>query len=111
METWYRYHDVCYADPLNEYDEPVGTGRHSIELTEFVVKKHTPKGVWIGWAWSDTPKRFVLHAARKKFAHPTKREAMLSFIERKKRQHGIYQSRANTAAYFLEMAKQQLQTL
>lgn len=111
METWYRYYDVCYAPPLNEYDEPVGSGRRSIELMEFEVKKHTPKGVQLGFRFEEKPSRFVLHNSRKKFAHPTKREAMLSFIERKKRQHGIYQARADTASYFLNEAKKQLQTL
>ena len=80
-EVWYRYADVQYSAGCDEvgnllpYAGPVG-----IRLEEHGVAKHTPKGVWL------ISGRFVLKDSRKRFACPTKEEAMASFIARKQRQ-------------------------
>lgn len=102
MEVWYRYEDMRWAPPLNEFDEPVGSGRSDIRLLEFEVLKHTPKGVWVG-SWSN--KRFVLTSARKRYACPTKQEALDSFIARKKRQQTILRNQLQHVKTVLAMAE------
>lgn len=82
----YRYEDFRWAAPLDEWDNPVGKGRADIRCLEFPILKTTPKGVWIN---NYGPKRWVRLDAHKRFACPTKEEAMESFKARKKRQRSI----------------------
>lgn len=95
---WWRVQEQQYANSVDEYGDPVpGTGTMEIIAEWFTVVKRTPKGVWLS-AYGMTEKRFVLNGARKKFACPTLINAFGSFIERKKRQHGIYTARAKAAS-------------
>lgn len=97
-EYWYRYEDVRYAAPVNEYDEPVGLGTLKVNLREFPVMRHTPKGVWLGGASNfGNYERFVCHEWTKKFACPTIEEAQVSFLARKSRQMRIYKARLRDA--------------
>lgn len=91
-EYWYRYEDVMYAAPVDEYGYSTGAGRLSVELHKYAVVKHTPCGVWLDIG------RFVKKDARKRFACPTKEAARESFIARKERQAAIHQARANRAS-------------
>jgi hypothetical protein len=88
IEFYYRYEDVQYAAPLDEFDNPQGPGRLAVELREYQVVKRTPKGVWLS-LYGD--RRFVLNSATRRFACPTKAEAQESFLARKKRQISIHQ--------------------
>ena len=88
-DVWYRYEDVTYAAPLNEYDEPVGPGETRVHLREFTVLKHTPKGVQLDVYGQ---RKFVLKDATKRYACPTKEEASDSFLARKRRQLAILKS-------------------
>lgn len=89
-EVWYRYVDMRWVPSLNEFDEPQGSGTSDIQLQEYEVLKHTPKGVWL----DDFPnKRFVRASTRKQFAHPDRAAAMTSFLARKTRQLKIYTAR------------------
>lgn len=96
-EIWYRYEDVRYASSINEFGESTGDSRADYHLREYEVLRHTPKGVWliakIG-NWRCPPERFVLKAARKRYACPTKEEAMVSFLARKERQLSILRHQA-----------------
>jgi hypothetical protein len=98
---WYRYDDIQYASPLDEY-ERVGIGEIKVHLQEYRVVKETPKGVWLQQQSSfskfgDSDRRFVLKDARKRFACPTKEQAMESFEARKKAQIRIYTARIKRA--------------
>ena len=106
-EFWYRFEDQRYAPSLNEFDEAVGRGSLKIHLYTYLVLKHTPKGVWINASprFSFGHKKFVLKDARRRFACPTKEEALESFFARKKRQIGILRTRADDAEEALLKAK------
>lgn len=107
-ELYYRYRDQCYAPSLDEWENPIGESRKVILLEIFRVKSHTPKGVWLQWKigpWTSTEKKFVLHNARKKFAHPTRNEALESFIARKTKQKKILSAQLRTVESFLNLAK------
>ncbi len=100
----YRYQDVRYAAPLDEFDNPCRLGGTvEVELSYFAIEKRTPKGAWVRLCfynkqtrqlsdWRCTERRFVLLTAHKKFACETKAEAMTSFLARKKRQLQILKS-------------------
>jgi len=90
MKFLYRYEDVQYAPPVNEWDEPVGEGRVVVYLYSFPVVRRTPKGAWICGVIGK--ERFVRLDARKRFACPTIEEARKSFVARKKAQLRIYEA-------------------
>ena len=103
-EVWYRYEDRRYAEPVDEWGDSYGTGRLEVNLIKIPVRKHTPKGVWLGWS---APGRFVLTSARKRYACPTAEEAKESFIARKKRQASIYRARLRDAEEAIRLAQKQ----
>ena len=78
-ERWYRYVDVY--DYSSDEDEP----HYCVALRTFMVRRETPKGVWIAEADWMKP-RFVLKSANKRYAYPTAELAMESFRIRKGRQ-------------------------
>lgn len=74
---FYRY-DIDYSNP-----EP------HLWLKEFVLDKETPKGYWIRplmYGYMGLWKKWIPKVSRKRFAYPTKLEALQSFIARKKKQ-------------------------
>lgn len=104
MEQWYRYEDVRYAAPVYEdEDYHRGQGRLEVRLRAYPVFKHTPKGVWLLDYAMD--KRFVRLEARKRYACPTKHDALVSFIARKQAQQRILQSKLDTVREALVKAK------
>lgn len=58
----------------------------TIQLREqtFTVAKVTPKGVWLEAPWFE--RRFVRLEAQKRFACPTRQDALQSLMARKSRQ-------------------------
>lgn len=109
-DIFYRYNEIHYAPPLNEWESPIGEGKVAIYLVEYKVIKHTKCGVWIQGSHDlerytlVERKRFVLLSARKKFACPTIEEAKESFIARKKRQIKILKSQLRKAESALYQA-------
>jgi hypothetical protein len=98
QQLFYRLEDVMWAAPLNEYDEPQGSGRLEVVTRKFLVVKTTPCGVWLDIG------RFVRLGTRKQYAHPTLEGATVSFIARKRRQQGIYEARASRAKEAIALA-------
>jgi hypothetical protein len=75
-------------------------------VRELRVRKVTECGVWLddyGWRMGEGD-RFVLRDARKRYACPTKEEAWVSFIARKRRHLRILQAQAKAVEYALSRA-------
>ncbi len=96
---FYRYHDVVYGSCYDDDGFSRGPGRLAIELLEFSVTKRTAKGVWLDGY------RFVRNAGRKRYALPTKEEALISYKARKRAEIRIYKARLSRAQRALEMAE------
>lgn len=94
MRHWYRYHETWY-----EYSG-VRVWEQKLE-----VLKETPKGVWLD-DWGN--RRFVLRDARKRYACPTRQEALESFIARKRRQRELALGTAERAKGAMEEAQSML---
>lgn len=86
----------------------------NIDFITFEVAKHTPCGVWIRQQfrtyWSGTlpllgPKKFVNLTCNKKYAYPTKKEALDDFIQRREKYIPILESRLTHAKDSLDAAK------
>ena len=104
-DVLYRYVDVRYAAPLDEWDNPCGKGSLDIQLKTYQIFKRTPKGAWIYLYSSWGNKKFVNLTSRKKFACETKEGAMESYIARKECQIRILSSQLEDAQTFLRIAK------
>lgn len=61
-----------------------------VQLLEYVLESETPKGYWIrpllGGMYFSTWRKWISKTSRKRFAYPTKEEALNSFIIRKEKQ-------------------------
>jgi hypothetical protein len=98
MQTWFRYEEVHYAPPIDEWDSPCGEGRIELRLFAFNVAKETPKGVRLDNG------RFVRTSARKRYACPTQAEALESFISRKNRQRRILKAQLKSVDTAISLA-------
>jgi hypothetical protein len=107
-EYWYRYLAFCESAGIfdNEWSESCC---YDIRLScfEYRVIKHTPKGVWLRQPYC-MGEKFVLKDARKRFAHPTKREALISYIARQKRRILILNSQIRDSEMGLRVADRML---
>jgi len=80
---FYRYDIVEYAehDIDGELIAPTYPNP-KIELRVYELKKETPCGYWIclesGYSW----KKWISKTSKKRFAYPTKKEAMINLIKR-----------------------------
>jgi hypothetical protein len=102
-ERWYRYEIVRYSNGVDEYDNPLPGYSVAVEVRDFMVSRHTPKGVWIK-TWAEN-ERFVLKDARKRYACPTKEEALDSFIARQRRRISILETQAKDSKTGMRIAE------
>lgn len=100
-EVWYRYEDSIVSSFDTEYEYVVAR-RVRLDLIEYRVIKHTPKGVWLELG---IDKRLVLRHSRKRFACPTKEEALESFIARKECQIRILEDKLKMTKSALAQAQ------
>jgi hypothetical protein len=110
--SFYRYEAVEYASIGydGEYESPKFPNP-KVELREFNLWKETPKGYWIGYGnanWTGKLKGFghwVSKTTRKRFAYPTKKEALENFIKRNERRVKILSRQLETCEISISIAK------
>jgi len=80
---FYRYEAIQYAE--HDIDGELVSPKipnPTIELREYDILKETLKGYWIGHKeFPELSKRWVSKTSKKKFAYPTKDEALINFIK------------------------------
>jgi hypothetical protein len=81
-----------------------------IVLEEYFLNRETPKGYWIGYeengdGYLHSAFKWVSKTARKRYAYPTKEEALQSFIKRKEKQIKILKYQLSNAGMALLNAK------
>ena len=104
-EKFYRYEDKLEYSWDYEF-EIVTSSIVVITLLEFDVIKHTPCGVWLSVYGT---KKFVKTKARKRWACPTKKEAMESFLARKNKQKRLLEGQIDRVEKALYLAKIQME--
>lgn len=107
---FYRYTAVEYAtyDSLrDEYVSPLFPDPR-IECTEYELVSETPCGYWIRQRYGN--KFWVSKTARKRYAYPTKQEALANYIARTKRYIQILSSRLDSAKVALARAERAAET-
>lgn len=107
---FYRYEARIYAE--HDHDGELISPRiriPKIELTTFNLHKETPKGYWIGWGHPDnglrSHSRWVSKTAKKRYAYPTKEEAMTNYIKRTEYRIRILKSLLEECEHGLMKAK------
>ena len=81
---FYRYeaHEYANLDMDGEYMKP-DFPNPRLTLYTYNLHKETPKGYWIGYGHRlQDHSRWVSKTAKKRYAYPTKEEAMTNFIKR-----------------------------
>jgi len=106
---FYRYEAVSYAsmDHDGEYYSP-RIPNVNIVLSEFNLHRETPKGYWIGYGTLDSfhgDSRWVSKTAKKRYAYPTKEEAMTNYIKRTERRMKILKAQLLRVEIGLGIAK------
>lgn len=107
-EVFYRYQDTAYSLGTTELGDPVPGYNLQVDLHTYPVVKHTPKGTWIEHCFG---RKFVLRGARRKYAHPTKEEALESFRARKRSQIRILRNKLERAERALRIADERSNTV
>lgn len=98
---FYRYILVQYASS-DEGDEPLFPSP-KLELSEYDLYKETSKGYWIGFD-SLSKYKWIPKSSKKRFAYPTKQEALNNFIMRTKRRIKILDWQASSSRVGLDLA-------
>lgn len=107
-DVWWRADDKRYAnyDPWAEFEQP--SGSHLVlELTPYVVRRHTPKGVWLGTYYGADV--FVRGKAIRQQAVPTVELAIRDLVARKARHVAGCQARLQQAEQHLRAAERWLE--
>jgi hypothetical protein len=101
-EILYRYEGAgVYETDFLALPHP-RTNAH-VNLLQYKIVKVTQKGCWINHFGG---KKFILFSARKRWAYPTKKEALVSFRKRKERQVVLLQAQLKRAEAYLQKAKE-----
>jgi hypothetical protein len=92
---------------LYRYVDRQDTDGLSIWCSEYLVLADTPRGYWINsWGMGTRRDKWVSGHSVKRFAYPTKEEAMVNFKARKARQIKILTSQLSQATDAYAMAKE-----
>ena len=75
---------------------------YNISLQQYKILSETDKGYWIQLhSWDNTKKKWVSKTAKKRFAYPTKEQALLNFKKRTESAVKILTSQLETAKNYL----------
>jgi hypothetical protein len=110
INNFYRYVIFCHA-PL-QVNGKFYTSKTTISLRTFNVLKETEKGYWIGHFLNFMPGiplreqgLWVSKAAKKRYAYPTKKEALANFIKRNERRLEILKNQIAQCKEALDIAR------
>ena len=113
---FYRYEAVVYAS-MSSDDGDYGYSSAFRNLPKLVLHtynlhKETPKGYWIGYGYYAPDmlrgnSRWVSKTAKKRYAYPTKEEALNNYIKRTEKRIRILKANLDDCEYGLKLAKKE----
>jgi len=92
-----------YVEKNNDYDRGI-----DVVCIEMPVVKETPKGHWVSNRYhisTEGVKKWVSKTSKKRWVYPTKKQALFSFIRRKKNQIRILENRLGITKSALSIAE------
>ncbi len=98
-DEFYRYITDVMSYPYYRVD---------ISLEKFILVSKTPKGFWIKRKWDTEAffKKWVSATSRKRYAYPTKKQALIAYLKRTGRYISILQNKLSTAETGYTIANQ-----
>lgn len=112
MINFYRYEFVRYAslDIDGDYISNRYLTNVKVELRILNMWKETPKGYWIGYGYQNDKSlksvgKWVSKTSKKRYAYPTKKEALINFIKRTERRKEILDYRSDDCRDALSIAE------
>lgn len=110
---FYRYVLVQYASIHDDGEygsQRILNPNPSLILHTYSLHKETPKGYWIGYGhpfngYQGEYSRWVSKTARKRYAYPTKEEALHNFIKRTESRIKYFQNDLDKCRVGLGLAK------
>lgn len=86
-------------------------GSNSIQLELFKLIKETDKGYWIKHNDFDMYKKWIPKVSLKRFAYPTKKEALINYIKRNEKRNKILKSQLRIVSSNIKMANELLKEI
>jgi len=107
--TFYRYKAERYASMNDDSVMFRLSPTITLSLYTYNLHKETPKGYWIGYGHPDNGYNkgdsfWVSKTAKKRYAYPTKQEALTNYIKRTERRIGILQNQLDYSQDGLRVA-------
>jgi hypothetical protein len=108
---FYRYEAIEYAQMDSDTGEYIDRvfPNPQLHVNEYDLLKETPKGYWIGYGSLGVSmynwKKWVSKTSRKRFAYPTKEEALENYIKRTEKRLKILEWQVQECEIGLKLAK------
>ena len=109
---FYRYeaHEYSVMDYDGEYVSPPFPNPRLV-LYSYNLHKETPKGYWIGYGHPDNglqnDSKWVSKTAKKRYAYPSREEALTNYIKRTERRVNILKRQIDCCKITLKYAEAQ----
>jgi len=113
---FYRYDLMQFASMHDDYEyggNKTSIPNPSLVLHTYNLQAETPKGYWIGYGhpnngYNRGDSRWVSKTAKKRYAYPTKEEALHNFIKRTERRIKILEYQAWFCKIGLNLGKKKM---
>ena len=108
-KIFYRYTAEQFASMgIDGEYSPSVIPNPTLILNEYNLHKETPKGYWIGYGDLESYRsnsRWVSKTGKKRFAYPTKEEALINFIKRNEMRVKILKRQTWSCEIAIDLAK------
>lgn len=109
-DKFYRYEIRTYVPISDDYRVSSLFSDTKLVLMEFNLHKETPKGYWIGYGNLTEGYRssstWVSKTSKKRYAYPTKEEALNNFVKRMMRRKQILERQLDSCIIGLNQANE-----
>jgi hypothetical protein len=108
---FYRYETIEFAQMDSDTGEYIDRvfPNPQLQVNEYDLLKETPKGYWIGYGSMGVSrynwKKWVSKTSRKRFAYPTKEEALENYIKRTEKRLKILEWQVEECKIGIMLAK------
>lgn len=112
---FYRYEIVNYASMSDDDHIKSDIPNIALNIQVYNLHKETPMGYWIGYGGGEDElkghSKWVSKTSKKRYAYPSKQEALNAFIIRTKRRSGILNYQLSSCRLGIGLAEQALKDL
>lgn len=102
---FYRYEIVEYTTVGDDGDYHTSSFPNpNLNLYEYDLHKETPKGYWLNTGWFEGHHKWIPKESKRRYAYPTKQEALNNFIRRTNKRVKILTYQATSCRIGLSLA-------